>query len=769
MTRSVSTTETRSRNTIQYTVLAPSLDMKRERSMLSPGSLSMAYGVDGRFTGGIRRFPGMKRLSFTDKQSGTNTLYQIKKYDSGWQTYSNVKFFKALTIQKGNSQYLLRGFVFLAQNSGDSQYDVCYYYYDTENSGWYFRELDSNVGATAFVDVEPQGKFLYYARRGQAPEVHWYDTSGSSWSSATMGPGAFTDGAWPDSSTKGSWAAVTTSTTGGVLSDGTYRVVVRLYDSDRNLWSGRTVYKTVDLSGGTDTQYFTLSITGLTHADASSFDKAVIYRTISTDLGNTSRAGALFYKVAEATVSSNQFSHDVGRQETSGDGLSDDIIQNRPWYDPTLAESAGAPPKSGLIATYQETTIMGGTYESSDTRAQVQWSPLHDYDPETFPPENLFRLSQADGELIAFAKAGDFLYAFGDRVVYRFQKIGTQLLFLPLHQSRGPVSRFATTPVGNSLLMCTEQAVSVLNASSGSLVHVGALSRLINDSGEWKGNLSNVSCGSDGVLGAAFLLNPDKEEAAVIWSDTNAVTMLADMTFEFVTTCPLPSSGGNDRAFFADDSLRVVYPDAEGSATKATMMGLTATVNGTATTGTNATTLVDSAATFDAADLILGSTVHFLTGDAAGTSAVITGRSSGTTLTFSSMSPAPASGDRYAVSPIPFRVRYWPLSLGEGRGYPRFMFARRPVKAMSCLVSSLGGEYSGVNGKLTLGVYREGGTSLHTSSEVSLDTDAADNYVSIVADGLVVEPGVECYGSNVTFELLAALVDVKYTGSREVS
>jgi hypothetical protein len=97
------------------------------------------------------------------------------------------------------------------------------------------------------------------------------------------------------------------------------------------------------------------------------------------------------------------------------------------------------------------------------------------------------------------------------------------------------------------------------------------------------------------------------------------------------------------------------------------------------------------------------------------------------------------------------------------------MFARRPVKAMSCLVSDLGGEYSGTNGKLTLGVYREGGTSLHTSSEVSLDTDAADNYVSIVADGLVVEPGVECYGSNITFELIATLVDVKYTGSREVS
>jgi hypothetical protein len=133
------------------------------------------------------------------------------------------------------------------------------------------------------------------------------------------------------------------------------------------------------------------------------------------------------------------------------------------------------------------------------------------------------------------------------------------------------------------------------------------------------------------------------------------------------------------------------------------------------------------------------------------------------------MDPAPSSGDRYSISPVVFRVRYWPLSVGEGRGYPRYLFARRVVKAMSVLVSDLSGAYDGVNGKLTVGVFREGSNTMHSSKqEVALATNPADCYEDVSCDGTVLIPGVECYGADVGFELISTLVNVTFTRSRNV-
>jgi hypothetical protein len=751
----------------QYTVIVPSLEMKRSRAMITPGMLSKAVGVDGRFSGSVRRFPGFARLTFTDNQNtGTQvTTDKIQKFVGGSRySYTNFKFWKALTIQKGNTQYLLRGFVFHAQAGDDSQYDAVFYYNDSEDGYWYLEELATNITATAKIDVEPQGKFFYYAQRGSNPKVFWHN--GSAITSATMGVGNFTDADHP-ATNLGTWNAPT-PTSGGVLDAGTYRICWRYYDSTRNLYSGRSKYYDVEVS--TDGYKIPLDVDSISEASSNieDYDQVEIYRTISTDLAGTSRVGSTFYRVARVDIdddgTTRSWDYELG--STATDNLNDQTLILQPIYDPLLSEQ-GSPPQSELIATYQETTFMGGSDETSRTRSQIQWSPLHEYNPEVFPPTALYRFEEADGQLTAFAKAGDFLYAFGDKVVYRLQKVGTQLFLAPLHVSRGIVNRRAWAAVDNELLFVTNQAVALMNASSGSVTHIGALDRLINDTAHWKGNLDNTSCAYDGVFGAVFVLNPDEEEAVVVFTVTNSLATLEDLNWEYVTGCPHPVDGGNTRAFFLQEDGIVLYPDDEGTASNATTMDVDGTVNGTTTTGTNATTLVDSGASFDSS--AEGSYVHFLSGAAKGQKAKISSVDSGTQLTIASTSPAPASGIRYAISPVPFRVRFWPLGMQNDGGYPRNLFNRWVVKSMAVNTKSLDGEYTGDNGSLTVGCYRQFGDSLAQSGEIDLDENPADSYVKLNVDGFIVEPGVECLASDVSFELIAVKTTVKYEDSREAT
>jgi hypothetical protein len=102
-------------------------------------------------------------------------------------------------------------------------------------------------------------------------------------------------------------------------------------------------------------------------------------------------------------------------------------------------------------------------------------------------------------------------------------------------------------------------------------------------------------------------------------------------------------------------------------------------------------------------------------------------------------------------------------------GYPRNLFNRWVVKSMAVNTKSLDGEYTGDNGSLTVGCYRQFGDSLAQSGEIDLDENPADSYVKLNVDGFIVEPGVECLASDVSFELIAVKTTVKYEDSREAT
>ena len=747
---------------LQYTILAPSLDGKRNRAMIAPGTLSKAVGIDGRFTGGIRRFPGMLRLSFADNQSGsTVTKYAIEKYSgASWYAYSNFKFFKYAAIQKDNTSAILRGFVFVAQAADDSQYDLVFYYYDSATSLWLLYEITSNVGAIAVVDIAEQGKFLYVARQGAAPLVLYH--TGTVMAQDTMGPGDFASGFADAGGTTGLWAD-SNSATGGVLSDGTFLVRYRYYSAARNLYSALSPHHSITLSGTGAAQYFTVGVSAINAStNIEDFDTVEIYRTISVEVAGDKYDGGVLYKVGTATITGSgpyAWTYNVG--QTSTDGLRDRSLALRPVIDP-MAEEAIAPPQGGVITAYQGTTFVGAGHGTgaADYRSKIVWSPLHTFNPEVFPSLNMWYFPSVDEELLSFVQGSDLLWGLTNAGILRFEKVGAQLIYARVNDGRRPVSRNAVAATDDSIVFVTDAAVCLLNARG--LTIVGALDRTILD--DWAGSLSNVSVCSDAKLGCTFILNPDEGEAACIWHNTNVVTTLGDMTFSFCTSGADPTTGGTSESWFLTSSGQVLRVNGNRviSSTKLTMMGVSGTVNGTSTAVTQSgNTLDQSTAAFDTTRTLAGCKLYILSGTYEGNSYTIS-TNTGTRLTITGTFPADIEeAVRYSVSPVPVRVRYWPLGLPQDIGYPRFFFRRWVIRSMAVTVRLIAGETtsSDVNAKFQLGMYRQYGTSLHESkAEVAMDDDPTDSYAAVSVDGNLLEPGVTCLASHADFELTAVKI-----------
>ncbi len=131
------------------------------------------------------------------------------------------------------------------------------------------------------------------------------------------------------------------------------------------------------------------------------------------------------------------------------------------------------------------------------------------------------------------------------------------------------------------------------------------------------------------------------------------------------------------------------------------------TVNGTFTSGTTTTNMADSAATFPTG--CTGFTMHILSGDLLGESAIITSRDSAIQLTVPALSGTPAVGDRYSVAPIVTRL-VLPVLVGTtGQPDP---FTRKTMKSLMAAFSDLGGHTgtTDTNGKFTFGVKQMGTT-----------------------------------------------------------
>lgn len=128
-----------------------------------------------------------------------------------------------------------------------------------------------------------------------------------------------------------------------------------------------------------------------------------------------------------------------------------------------------------------------------------------------------------------------------------------------------------------------------------------------------------------------------------------------------------------------------------------------------------------------------------------------------------SLPQAVASGDRYAIAPVPFRVTFPALSEEGAVDH----FRRTIVETMKGLISNYRpNQVTTVNEKMRFQVFRNGNKVEHAGKEVNLDVDQDDFVASFGGvSGHVMHPGMESFASNSDMELIAVRVEGGVTDS----
>ena len=493
------------------------------------------------------------------------------------------------------------------------------------------------------------------------------------------------------------------------------------------------------------------------------FDTVDIFRTI--DLGNTTATqGAIFY--LEQTIAK------TGNWATSGawDALTVDIgtlvdgaLPFQTMYDPEK-DVVAAPPQSGAIGRYSNVTFMAQATSVDGGYDTLSSSPEH-ISPEYFSTYNKRVGDPEDGRPLRFIAAGDSLFQLCYNAIVHIFKSGKlkPLQFSRLHKKRGIVGKEVAHSSGNSVFMITGLGLVILNATDGGMSSITAADRVMFD--DWKSDLSTVKSCYDALMNASFFLNPTRREMVILWHSTQVCTMIDGANFVAATSGPDISSGKNDRAFFVTATGLIVSPDSL-EAGNGTMWDLsdTYTLNGTAT-ATSATTLTDTNATLNA-DMV-GARLYVTSGDNAGDSQEIATINNTTkVVTFvTNFDDDIATGDTYAVSPVPFSLRAWRLQHEDVSPFTRWITSGVALK-----VRKLSGFSSNVNDKWRVGAYRNGGASIEsTVAYPDVDSNPADSAEGLNVEGIDLEPYIEQIAAGVKFELTDAEFAVSLTESRNVS
>ena len=129
-------------------------------------------------------------------------------------------------------------------------------------------------------------------------------------------------------------------------------------------------------------------------------------------------------------------------------------------------------------------------------------------------------------------------------------------------------------------------------------------------------------------------------------------------------------------------------------------------------------------------------------------------------------------GDTYCVSPVPFKVRGWPLQ--NEKGWSKFL--RWVMKTISLKVKGVfgftesGGSVPIANNKFRVGAYRNSSDTIESSTVyVDVDENPSESAGALNIDGVDIEPYIEQISAGTKFELQDAEIAVTETDSREVS
>ena len=95
-----------------YPIDGPFMDAGQAASRLKPGFMSKVVGIDGRFRGSAKPFPGFKAVK------------DLSDLDA---TISDITFFRYVEFQRGSANEMLRGYI-VRWGSTLAQQEISFYY-----------------------------------------------------------------------------------------------------------------------------------------------------------------------------------------------------------------------------------------------------------------------------------------------------------------------------------------------------------------------------------------------------------------------------------------------------------------------------------------------------------------------------------------------------------------------------------------------------------------------------------------------------------------
>lgn len=450
--------------------------------------------------------------------------------------------------------------------------------------------------------------------------------------------------------------------------------------------------------------------------------------------------------------------------------LHDEALPFQTQYNPET-DIVSAPPQSGAIGRYQGVTFMGQAL-ATDGGIDTLHSSLEHVSPEYFTTFNDRKGTPAAGRPLRYINAGDSMFILYENGITHVFKSSTNkpLQFIDLHHGRGLVGQGAAHSAGNSIFMVCQLGFVILNGADGNMGQISSADRLFSD--DWISTLNDIESGYDALMNTSYFLNPSTNEVLQINHATQAANMLEGANFVDLTHGPDVSDGKEVRAYFITATGLVVTPDYDESGS-GTMWDLSSsyTLNSTITTGGNATNIIDSSATFHA-DMV-GAMAYASSGDNAGLGREITAVDVGNkTLTVSSFPNNMTAGDRYAISPAPFKIRLWPLQNPDPRE-AILTFKRWNMEGIALKCRKLSGFGSNDNNVWRVGAYRNGSETLESGTGATVEIDVSENpsdsAAALSIDGIDIEPYIEQISSGTSFELTDVEVIVRITDSRKVT
>jgi hypothetical protein len=826
-----------------YSFPLPQVDARSHPASVPAGYCTDIIGADHRFTGGIRRFPGFRELVDLDDEvsaswqdSGTIDFFkyaEIQKTTAG-------DVIRGFVVRKNNKVHFFyydSGWAAIELDSSstgniDITYGGKFLYYakDGTRGKTLFWWDATGADALELVNFGHDGKltvdFYPWVPQSTAESILYYPAP------VGVNERLITGGA----------------SDRYVMEHG---LAIRFYDSRRAVYSPiHYAQQTLQLAlsaAPTYPRWHSYIMQNLTAAEATTYDTVMFYRTVNfggvlyladyyhvpTEEGDPDGLLAEFVGDWSGTVGP------VSDDGTEGDtgaliilwGVDPSIYAAAPppgtndyWYilsdltdsrlifqetlDPIL-DAVGDVPKGGEIIHVAGVTLKtaAGDEATQERSDLVHFSRLDKYAPSTFPPQNFYSPPRVSDKIQTFVGAGDYIFGLADSRMFRFAKVGAQMAVEKFNHGNGLNSRTAACEVGTQLAFVGDSQLFFVDPPTGTMMAVSAADRWLGDR-TLKEDEVDFHLTYDSALNCLFVFAPDWEAALTVWGATNTVGRLVDMNWDACTSGPSPIAlDGNanqniDRAWFISSDGRIFYPDAEriaatdgdgASEVRQTMWGTAGTVQGTTTSTIGGVTLTDTGADFrsDGAtnNLLKGAYLYIWSGNGL-TKGTIQRRlitsNGATTITFTP-SATGLVGTQYAVSPVIFGVRAWPLGQDDDPRTPKDTFRRRVLTAIEVAIAEGTSPTESANMTLEVGADTEFGQGSSAYSLKGLfapkttgstegvlfnsiaydDLGSGDGagVAAVSTAGGTVWPWLQCYSSGVDFELTG----LKVSGTLEDS